>query len=473
MKNTLAKNAVFNIFYRILNVLFPLITATYVSRILEPAGIGKVAYAQNIVSYFVMFAVLGIPRYGTREIAKSRNNQMAVNRLFTEILIINTISTAVCAVGYYSAVLFGLVGSSIIYLICGLEILFNFISIDWLFEGEEEYAFITTRSILVKLLSLAALFTFVNDEQDYPIYALITCLGLGCNYLFNVFHARKRVNLIFCDLNLRRHLKPIMILALSVVASSLYSRVNVTMLGWLCTEENVGYYTNAHKVVNMILTLVTAVSGVFMPRLSYYYQNDSKKYRQLITAGVKIILFLAIPCCAGLAMVAEDAVTLLFGESFRKSVAAVQVMAVLIVVIGVGDMLCYQAIISSGNEKLLIRSRVYAGIANVILSLLLIPRLQHVGAAIAALVSEVIVNGVLLKDALRIVKPNVGLPYVAKVLLGTLVMAMVVLVIQHCIANVLLSLIISACGGVLVYFVFEKIRRNDIVSLLQQLKHMA
>lgn len=470
MQKSLAKNAIYNMLYRILNVLFPLVTAAYVARVLEPAGVGKVDYARNIVSYFVMFAVLGIPRYGTREIAKVRHDPRAVNKLFTELLVINFASTLICVIGYYTAVISGLIGDSIIYVICGIEIMFNFINIDWFYEGEEEYVYITVRSILIKLLSITALFSFVKDANDYPIYALITCLGLGMNYLFNVYHARNRVKLTFHNLEIRKHLKPIMILMISVVAASLYNKVNVTMLGVMCDEEIVAYYSNSSKIVTMLLTLVTAISGVFMPRLSYMYAHDRTKFSNLVTLGAKIVLFFAIPCCAGLFVVAQNAVYVLFDVQFLPAVPAMRIMSVLIVIIGVCDLLCYQTIISSGNEKKLIYSRVVAGIANVILNALLIPRFQHVGTAVATVISELIVNGMLIKYAFEVAQPDIPARYIIKLLLGATIMSTCVWCLQRYITNPVVALIGSVCLGVALYIAAEAIMKNEVLIMLKTMR---
>lgn len=463
MKHTLAKNAVYNVIYRILNVIFPLITATYVSRILEPAGIGQVAYAQNISSYFLMFAALGIPAYGTREIAKYQENPKARSKLFSELLTINFLSTAISLAGYLILVQALFPDSSLIYLVFALDLAFNFINIDWLFQGQEDYGYITVRSLLVKIISLLCLFLLVKDRQDYIQYGLIVCLGTGCNYVFNVFHARAYAKLTFRRLDLKQHIKPLMFLLISSATASLYSKVDTTMLGWISSSEAVGYYANAHKIVNIVLTLVTAVSAVFLPRLSYVFNNDREKYGSLLTSGLKIVLILALPCCAGLFLVADELVPVFFGDLFIPAVRTLKILSILIIIKGVGDLLCYQAIISTGNEKHLIKSRVLASAANILLNSLLIPRYAQDGAAIASVVSEVIVNGVMLVYSLSIAKPKLDKAFLTSIIGATAVMAMVVILIESQIAGNLASLLMSAIIGALVYFGIALLMKNDML----------
>lgn len=463
MKNTLAKNAAFNIIYRVLNVVFPLISAGYLSRILAPEGIGKVSYAQNIVSYFVMFAALGIPSYGTREIARLKNEPGEANKLFSELVLINAISTFVCIAAYYVFIFTAFSRDYLLYAVLGLELFFNFISIDWLYQGKEEYVYITVRSILIKFFSLLLLFIFVRDWQDYISYAMISCLAVGSNYFFNVFHARKSVKLSFRDLNCGKHLKPVLILMLSTVMASLYSKVDITMLGSSSTDEAVGFYTNAHKVVNIILTLVTAITAVYLPRLSYIYQNEREKYEEFLTTGVKIVLLLAMPCCFGLLVVADDLTMVLFGKAFAPAAATIRILAILILIKGVGDLLCYQAIISSGNEKHLVKSRVLAGIANIVLNSILISRYAQNGAAIASVISELIVNGILLRYSLSTIKLKIEHRFVWSIVLSTAVMSVLAWWGRGQIRNVVLSLVFSVTVGALGYFAAALLLKNDVL----------
>ena len=78
-----------------MNIIFPIISFPYASRILLPSGIGKVNFANSIIEYFVMFAALGVVSYATREVAKIRDDNHKLNAFSREILLINFISTAI------------------------------------------------------------------------------------------------------------------------------------------------------------------------------------------------------------------------------------------------------------------------------------------------------------------------------------------------------------------------------------------
>lgn len=100
----------------------------------------------------------------------------------------------------------GFNGEGALYICCGLAIFFNYLNIDWIYQGLEEYGYITGRSVVIKCISLALLVVFVKTREDYVAYALLTSLALGGNYIFNVIHARKMVGFTLVNLKIRKHI---------------------------------------------------------------------------------------------------------------------------------------------------------------------------------------------------------------------------------------------------------------------------
>ena len=249
-KKSIATNAIFNVLYKLLNALFPLITATYVSRVILPEGVGKVAYAQNVVMYFTYIAALGLPTYGTREIAREKSSVRNRNRVFSELFTINFISTSLCVIAYIILInaFGGFAEDKTLHYVAGIAIILNYINVDWVYQGFEEFKYISIRSMIVKTISVVAIFIFVRKKEDFVIYALIHCLAVAGNNLFNIIHLRKFVKLDFSDVILGKHFKPLLILLSSSIAIELYTLVDTTMLGAICTKEIVGYYSNAMKL---------------------------------------------------------------------------------------------------------------------------------------------------------------------------------------------------------------------------------
>ena len=213
-QHTLARNAIFNIIYKVVNVLFPLITTAYVSRILLPIGTGKVSYAQAIVSFFSLVAALGVPAYGTKVISQIRNApQEERNKNITALLVVLLVSSLVCSVSFYLFVaLSGFFAEKELLYILGLQIVFVAINVDWFFQGNERYGFMALRNAIIKAVSLILIFIFVRKFEDFPIYATIIVAGTVGNHLFNFLVMSRSFRFDFKGLKIRQHLAPIFVL---------------------------------------------------------------------------------------------------------------------------------------------------------------------------------------------------------------------------------------------------------------------
>lgn len=458
------KNTIFNVIYNVANIIFPLITSMYVSRILLDEGIGQVAYAQNIASYFVTFAALGIPTYGIREVAKVRNNKIMTNKLFTELFVINFVSTIIAFFSYLFLVLSfsDFRDDFLLFLCCGIPIFMNFFNVDWFYQGNEKYVYIAIRSVAIKILLLVFVIFFVKTREDYILYALITSLALCFNYIFNVVHIRKYVRFDFSELQFKRHFKPIFILAISIFLSSIYSKVDVTMLGVLSTQSAIGIYNNAHKVVEMIIMVATSISAVFLPRLSYFYKENRVEFYRLIEVGINILAFLTFPMMIGVFILAPEIIVVMFGNAFLDGGTTIRIFSVLILIKSFGNLLCYQLVIATGNEKKRLPAYVGAAISNVVLNLLLIPILGQNGAAIASVISEVIVNGYQTREMKRILGFKIPVKVIIQGVLSSTIMGIVVLYVVSFVTASLTKCIIGVIAGVISYVVVNLLIKNEM-----------
>lgn len=471
-KNSMVMNAVFNIIYRVLNVIFPLISTTYVAHILLPEGVGRVAFAQNIVSYFTMLASLGIPTYGMREIAKCRGDKKKTNRTFTELFIINAIATGIC-VGAYLVLIITQFNTDLgLYMVCGLLLFFNFINIDWFYQGEEEYVYVAIRSSIVKIAALAALFLFVKEQADYMNYAIINTLAAVGNHVFNMIHARKMVRINWKGICLRKHFKSVSNLTICVLAAELYCKIDITMLGKLCNKVVVGYYSNAQKLIAMVITLTTAISSIFLPRLSYYYNNNREKYNEYLSNGFEILLLLALPAYAGLIVVSRNLVYVLYGEAFLPAVPAMNILALLILIKSFGDLLCYQVVISSDNESKLFPSYLAAAVINVVMNYFLIPAFQQSGAAFASFISELVLNYfVYFFISRKVISLNIQKKTVASTLAGTGIMMGCVWLIGFFVENRFSALILQVITGIAGFILVNFWMKNEmLITLLKRIR---
>lgn len=474
MQKSLTRNSIYNIIYTCANILFPFITSIYVSRILLPVGVGKVASAQNIASYFVIVAMLGLPSYGIREFAKVRENTREKNKLFTELLLISIISTTLAVIGYiilvYANSEFN--GEWGLYLACGLAIFFNYLNIDWMYKGLEEYGYITGRSLLIKTLSLVALFLFVKTQQDYVLYALISSLATGGNYVFNVIHAKKFVKIDFDDLQMQKHIKPILMSACIIFLTSIYNKIDVTMLNMMATDESVGFYSYAQKTIAMVLTMANAVTAALLPRMSYYYDNDREGFYRLLDKGFQILCVMVFPLAVGMTLVASQTVKFLYGEAFAQAALTIQLMCPLILIKGFGDLFCYQLVYSTKSEKIILPSAALASVINVLINATLIPVLLQNGAVIASVFSELVTNAIQFIYMKKKVRFKINVKALVTGMFSTAVMSVCVFLLMQLKLPNSISLFVEVACGAVVYIAINLAMKNALMlELIVKIKN--
>lgn len=389
---SLKRNVVANALRTMLSFIFPLITFPYVSRILGPEGLGRVNFGSSVVAYFVVIASIGIPFYGTREVARYREDKEKLRSLVLELLSINLISILVAYALLFIAV--ALIPQfredAALIAILSLAIGFTAIGMEWLFQGLEQYVYITIRSFVFQLLALVLLFVLVHGPRDVLAYAGLTTLAaVGSNVVnfisaFKYFGGRRRV-----PLRLGRHLRPIFTMFGMNVAISVYLNLNAVMLGFFSGNSAVGFYSVPLKIVNIVQSVVGSFAAVMMPRSSFYIQNkQSKEFERLVSFAFRFLITLGVPCVIGLIGLSDSIILLFAGESFAPSAGVLCVTSANILIVGLSNLFGIQILIPNGKEKITFYSVVLGAVVDLCLNFLLMPRWAEMGAAISIAVTE-------------------------------------------------------------------------------------
>jgi len=464
-RKSIAVNSFYNMIYRGLNVIFPLVTVTYVSRVILASGVGRVSYAQNIAQYFITLSALGIPNYGVREISRATDLEER-SKTFSELFFINGISTLFFSISYYLLIFScsGFRNDHLLYMVVGSSIILNILNVDWFYQGMEEFRYIALRNFFVKLVSLVLVFVLIKDKGDYVNYALITCLAVGGNNVWNIIHLRRmHIRLEYSNLKIIQHLKPILLLFASAISVELYTLLDTTMIGIMCTNESVGYYTNSMKLVRILIVFITSISGVLLPKITIYARdNNVEKCSDVVSKVFSIMLLIFLPCEIGLFLLSDDVAVLLFGKSFVAAGVTLRIASLLICTLGFSNLFGTQVLIAFKKEKLLLVTTGLGAISNVVLNMFLIPHFYQNGAAVASVVSETIVTLLSVKFACRYIKLRIDERYLISLLVSSIALMVVVCVVIINIDNLYLKLIVSTLLGMIVYAYINYAMRNPV-----------
>lgn len=396
MKTTsLKKNFIMNALLTMSSFIFPLVTFPYVSRVLQPVGTGRVAFATSIISYFSMFAQLGIPTYGIRACARVRDNKAELTKTVQEIFLINMVTAAIVYAIFFGALFTvpRLQEDKTLFIIVSSTIIFNAIGIEWLYKALEQYTYITIRSLIFKLVAVIAMFLLVRAESDYVVYGAISIFAASASNLFNFFHAHKFISLRpVGHYHFGDHLKAILVFFAMSCATTVYTNLDTAMLGFMATNDDVGYYNAAVKIKTILVSIVTSLGTVLLPRASYYVERGMKdELMRICQKAMNFVLLISLPLMLYFTLFARQGIYFLSGDAYEGSVLPMQVIMPTLFFIGMTNVLGMQILVPLGKEKAVLVSEIAGAVVDLILNALLIPRFTSVGAAIGTLVAELVV----------------------------------------------------------------------------------
>lgn len=388
--HSLKFNALMNMILTSSSLIFPLITVPYVSRVLNPAGIGAVAFAQSIISYFSLAALLGIQMYGVRACAQVRDDKVMLSQTVEELILILVLSTSMVFVAYVCTLFFvpRFTADRPLYLMFSLALWLASFGVEWFYQAIEQYTYITVRSIIVKIIGLVLMFAFVHETSDYRIYGcIIIFTGYGSNIL-NMIRLRSLVTFVpFSQLNIRRHFKPMRSFLISSISSGMYVQADIVMLGLLSNNTIVGIYQLVAKIKGILTSAINSVVTVMLPRLSYYAKHSKKEYDALMIKNIEFVLVFSYAGMACVALCPEAIIDIIAGDQYRDAVVPMLYILPTLLLVSLNAVLS-QYLISSDRERQYATVNFIGLICAFVYCALLIPTLGAVGAALSCTMSE-------------------------------------------------------------------------------------
>lgn len=476
-QKSLIYNVFFNFVYTGLNLLFPLITAPYVSRVLGASNLGQVNFAATIVSWFVLFATYGTATYGVREIAKARDDKEKLSSIFSELVIINAILSFVVVVIYFFAIfnISTFYDELHLYLIMALSIVLNMFAIDWYFQGIEEYRYITIRSAIFKTISLVCIFLFVKKPDHYVLYGLISVFATSLSGVLNYIYSRKSVRMKYRGINPFRHFKKLSVFFFHTLIVSIYTNMDQVLLGLYFDTKAVAFMNRSRTLVNMAVAISTAISNVTLPRASYYKANDESKFRYLLSEIPNYILWITIPITVSFMCLASNIMYILGGSEFLEAGTLLQIMSITIVCSPLSGYLQYQVFVASGKERIGLYIAIITSLFSLTLNILLIPRIGILGAGIVQVLSEfmaVSIRFYIAKNKLKYSEINFVNKSAISYLIVSILMGVVMIIVRSLIDNLFLSFAVGILlGGIFYFSVLYLIREKITMHLFNQLVH--
>ena len=376
------------------NYIFPLLTFPYVSRVLGVTNVGIVNFVDSVINYFILFSMMGISVVGIREIAKCRNDQAKLNEAFCSLFWLNTLTTTgtLLVLLIVTFLVPQLYAHKEMMFIGGLKLMSNYLLIDWFYRGLEEFKYITVRTLVVKSLYVVSVFLFVREQSDYIIYFLLITLMFSVHAFINLFYARHFVQWQVRKVNVATFLSPFLMLGVYMLLTSMYTSFNVTYLGFVCNETEVGYYATASKLYKILIALFTAFTGVMLPRMSYLLsEGKMDEFKALLNKSVNILFTFSVPLIIYSIIFAPLIIEIIAGSGYEGAILPMRIMMPLMLIIGYEQILIIQTLMPLKKDKAILRNSICGASIGMILNVLLVSHSASVGSSVVWLVSEIVV----------------------------------------------------------------------------------
>lgn len=464
-EKSIGVNALLNGLKTILSVIFPLITYPYAARVLQVENMGKVNFSNSVVSYFVLIAGLGIATYAIREGARVRDSKENLEAFSSEMFSINIISVVISVIALVIVVVAVPKFHSYIPLIAvqSLAIFGNLIGVTWLYSIVEDYAYITVRSLVVHIIALVLMFLFVHNESDYVLYAATTVIANAGANIFNFLHAKKYVKIhLTRNLNLKKHLKPIMIIFASTVTTTIYVNSDKTILGFLSDEFHVGLYSTSVNVYTVLKSCIAAVILVALPRLSNYLAtNHKKEYEKTAIDIFKMFMMILLPVMVGIFVTSDAVIEIIAGASYAEAATSLRILSVSLAFSMIATYYTNAVLLPMKQETVVLKGTIMSAVLNIVLNFVLIGTFKQNGAAFTTLLAEVLMCVYQYFYVRKVLRIKVSLRYVISLLMGCVGIIIVSAVCNAFLTSFIVNLFVKILMSIIVYITALLALKND------------
>lgn len=478
MKKSVTSNYIYNLLFQILTLVFPIIITPYLSRTLGVERIGVFSYTFSIITYFILISSLSINLYGQREIGYLQDDKDNRSKLFFELIDVRIITTLVGLVTYLFFVII-VHEYKQLYWLWIIELVASLFDISWYFRGTEQFKKIILRNLIIKVLSCISIFIFVKTENDLNTYILIYGLTTFIGNISLWFYLPTNINFKYSLVNnfskIKVHLKSLFILFIPQIATTVYTMLDKLMIGVIVHDKSeVGYYEQSQKIIYFLLTILTSLGTVLMPRISFYFsQNKIDKIKESIIKSYNFVFMIGIPLMCGAILISKYFIPIYLGNGYEKSILLMQILSPIILIVGLSNVSGIQILIPLKKQKQYNISIISGALINFILNIFFIKFFTSLGAAIATVIAEFIILTIQHFFVKNIIDLKSIFKGAYKYLIVSIFMFITCCLVEKFIkfSNVIMLIIIPLIGTSIYFILLLIFKDNYIMTFLKKLCH--
>lgn len=387
----LFSNMVSNGLFQILMILIPLITTPYISRIFNPSQIGIFATTYSFVSFFVVLASFGIPVYGSRLIAQSKN-KIDRSENFFELWFIQLLTSSFLfiLVNIFAFLLFK--NMKYYIFLQSFLLLINIFDISWFFIGIEEIRKNIIRNFVSKIFATCLIFIFVKNEDHLSLYIIFNCLGMFLGNLTMIFQVLKYIEFK----GIKKRLKKLTILnsfrlLIPVSVETGKNSASRWILLYLSNAFQAGIFDQGMKIISMLTAIVTSMANAVAPRMSYMVSIGQKKdLGNFFFKFLKYIDYFSIILMIGMNCTSTSFVRIFFGSGYEDVETILRVGSFSIILYTINQFLCKGFLIPLAMDREYIKVTTYSALLLLLSNILLVRNFGAEGSIFAFLFASII-----------------------------------------------------------------------------------
>lgn len=394
LKRSISQNTVTLLTSQVISLTIGFIYTVYIARYLSVEEFGVLSLAIALISVLGVFVDFGLNILMTREIARDRTSaHRYIDNIFSIkfILILIVIPLTILIinmVGYSQKTV------NVIYILLLSFIFTTFSTMLYsFFQSYENLKYQSTSVILSSVLILFGVFIAIYYKFNVVGIAFVYSVVALIIFIYNLIVSHKTFFLprIGRDKAFCKNIIPLALqFGLISVFSTIYVWVDSLMLSFMQGPEAVGLYNVSYRIVLILLFVPIVINTAIFPVMARLYESSKNSLRKIVSKYFKFMILIGIPLGTGTTILSNKIILLIFGSQYSPSIPALQILvwATVFTFISAAFVQLFQSI----NKQMIVTKITFIGLVlNIILNLILIPKISFIGASIDTLITELTV----------------------------------------------------------------------------------
>lgn len=379
-----------------ISYLLPLITTPYLNRVLGLENIGILSFSAAFIGYFTILTEFGFNITGIRLISINKDNPETISEIFNSITIIKLILFLISFILICISISYFKIFNKfyILYIISLGAIFSNILLSNWFYQGMQEMKFLTIYTLASKFLYTILIFLLIKKKSDFYIVSLLNFITTFIVGFYSYCYIKTKYKIIFSIPRfkiLKKYFLESFHVFLSNVFISIYTISTTFILGLFTDYKQVGIYSSADKIVQILKSLTTPISESIYPEAALRFKNDINSGINFILKASRVIILFSFLTSFASFIFAEKIILLLFGHEFSDSIFLLKIMSFIPLCVSISNLLGIQIMLNLKFKKQFTLIIFIVSVFSIISNLLFVKEYKSLATSIIVQSSELLI----------------------------------------------------------------------------------